>query len=306
MSPAPAPPPLAPRSAGIGEYVKRAFLYRWNVLLFLGASAGALLSGFPDALLPLVGAAEVLYLGSMVASSKFRGAIDALVYQQQRAPQTGGASAQKGEPPRSVQEILSSLPTESRKRFEQVRGRCLDMRSIASGVRGRAGSAAEPGQDLSTPALDRLLWVFLRLLVSQESLSRFLQRTNADEIRTRVAEIRARIEKQAGGDERILRSLQDSIAAQELRLQNYERAQNNLEYVHVEIDRIEAKIQALAESSVNRQDPDFLSSQIDSVAESMQTTEKAISELQQITGLVDEMQEPPAILESNFDKVTGS
>jgi hypothetical protein len=56
---------------------------------------------------------------------------------------------------------------------------------------------------------------------------------------------------------------------------------------------------------VNRQNPDLLSSQIDSVAESMQSTEKAISELQQITGIVDELQEPPAILERNIGKVAG-
>jgi hypothetical protein len=180
------------------------------------------------------------------------------------------------------------------------------MRAIAGGVRGRAGPQSEPGQDLSTATLDRLLWVFVRLLVSQDSLRRFLDRTNIAEIRSRIEETKARLEKQTGGDERILRSLQDSVAAQEMRLQNHERAQNNFEYVRVELDRIEAKIQALAESSVNRQDPDFLSSQIDSVTASMQSTEKAISELQQITGLVDELQEPPAILESDLNRVTGS
>jgi len=87
-----------------------------------------------------------------------------------------------------------------------------------------------------------------------------------------------------------------------MRLQNHDRAQKNREFVRVELDRIEAKIQVLAESSVNRQDPDFLSSQIDSVTESMRSTEKAISELHQITGLVDELQEPPAILEADWGR----
>jgi hypothetical protein len=296
------PPPLPTRSAGIAEYLKRAFLYRWNMLLFLGGTAAAALSPWPDALLPLVGAVEVLYLGGLVASSKFRDAIDAQAHKEARGPQAANATPGR-EAPRSVQEVLAMLPMESKKRFEQVRARCVEMRAIASGVRGRAGAANEPGNDLSTPALDRLLWVFLRLLVSSDSLQRFLQRTNADEIRTRLAESKQRLEQLTGGDDRIIRSLQDSVAAQELRLQNYERAKGNLEYVRVELDRIEAKIQVLAESSVNRQDPDFLSSQIDSVTESMQSTEKAISELQQITGLVDEMQEPPAILEADLGKV---
>src|SRR5262245_63241837 len=109
------------------------------------------------------------------------------------------------------------------------------MRTIASGVRGRAGSQPQPGEDLSTPALDRLLWVFLRLLVSQQALGRFLQNTNADEIRKRLEESKARLAKlqsgPQGAEERLIRSLTDSIAAQELRLQNYEHAQSNFEFV---------------------------------------------------------------------------
>lgn len=278
------------------EYLRQAFLYRWNMLLFCGGVAAAVLSPWPDALLPMVAAAEAAYLGMLTASPKFRAAIDAQAYGETRQETPQQAAA------RPVEDVIGSLAFDSRKRFEQVRSRCLEMRSIANGVRGRTG-ASVPGEDLSTPALDRLLWVFLRLLVSQEALNRFLQKTDPNEIRTRLGEAQAKLELQAGGEERLIRSLQDSVAAQQLRLDNYERAQKNFEFVRVELDRIEAKIQVLAESSVNRQDPDFLSSQIDSVTESMRSTEKAISELQAITGLVDEMQEPPAILESGLGKV---
>jgi hypothetical protein len=97
-----------------------------------------------------------------------------------------------------------------------------------------------------------------------------------------------------------VRSLQDSIANAELRLDNYERAKKNAQFVTIELDRIEGKIQALAESAVNRQDPDLLSSQVDSAAESMRQTEKAVSELQHLTGLADELQDPPAILDADL------
>lgn len=293
------PPPG--RSAGLREYIKRGFLYKWNLLLFVGGLGAAILSPFPDAVLPLVAAAEAVYLGGLISIPKFRRAIDAQIYQDSREPQQATEGG-----PRPLVEIVGSLGAEQRRRFEQVRTRCVEMRAIASGVRGRTTNAPQAGEDLSTPALDRLLWVFLRLLVSQEALSRFLQHTDVAEIRKRLEETKAKLEKVKGGEDRLIRSLTDSIAAQDLRLQNYERAQNNFEFVRVELDRIEAKIQVLAESSVNRQDPDFLSRQIDSVTESMQSTEKAISELQQITGMVDEMQEPPAILEADFRKVIGS
>jgi hypothetical protein len=172
------------------------------------------------------------------------------------------------------------------------------MKSIARGVSGQAASSSE---DLSTPALDKLLWIFLRLLVSQNWLDRFLRSTNANEIRSRIEETKSKI---AGAqEERIKHSLQDSVAAQELRLENYNKASENAEFVRLELDRIEAKIQALVESSVNRQDPDAWSSQIEGVAASVQSTETAIRELQQITGVVDQMQEPPAILDADWRKV---
>src|SRR5438128_4157369 len=124
---------------------------------------------------------------------------------------------------------------------------------------------------------------------------------NEQEITARLEEVRKNLAAaETSGDQRIVRSLQDSIASGELRLDNYGRARKNAEFVSVELDRIEGKIQALAEVAVNRQDPDFLSSQVDSAAESMRQTEKAVSELQHLTGLADQLQEPPPILESDL------
>ncbi len=293
MAPPISTPPLPGKSAGLGEYLKRAFRYRWNLLLFLGGLAAAALTPVPDALVPLVLAAEVAYLGGLVAHPRFREAVDAQVYRETKAPQAIAAS-------QSLASVMSTLSPESRRRFEQVRNRCLEMRSIAQGVRGGQGKG---GEDLSTPALDRLLWVFLRLLVSDEALRQFLEQTNVDEIRSRLEETTKKLEAAKGGDERILHSLQDSVAAQQLRFDNCGRAKQNAEFVHLELDRIEAKIQVLAESGVNQQDPNFLTSQIEGVTESMHSTEKAIRDLNQITGMVDQMQEPPAILETDWRKV---
>lgn len=282
--------------AGIAEYLKRAFLYRWNLLLFLGAAGASVLSPWPDAALPLVLAAEALYLGALVSAPRFRQAIDAQVYQEAREPRAQKGGSAGGE---SLVGIMNSLAPEAQRRFEALRGRCLEMRSIARGVGGRSGPSTE---DLSTPALDRLLWVFLRLLASQQALDRFLRSTSGAEISARIDEVKKKLAS-APQDERFKHSLQDNVAAQELRLQNYNKAGDNAEFVRLELDRIEAKIQALAESSVNRQDPDALSSQIEGVTESVQSTETAMRELQQITGIVDQMQEPPAILEADLRRV---
>jgi hypothetical protein len=288
------PPPIPGRSAGMGEYLKRAFRYRWNLLLLAGGLAGAMLSGFPDVLAPLVLAAEAAYLGLLVGHPKFRKAVDAQVYQEAKAPQAVAAA-------RSLSSIVAGLPAGSRERFEQLRGRCLEMRSIAHGV---MGGEARPAGDLTTGAIDKLLWIFLRLLVSEEALRRFLERTNPDDIQKRLEETVRKLEAARGGDERFVRSLEDSAAAHKLRLENYGRARQNAEFVRLELDRIETKIQAVTEAGVNQQDPNFLTSQIEGVTESMQTTEKAIRELNDLTGVMDQMQEPPAILEADWRRVT--
>jgi hypothetical protein len=276
-------------SAGIAEYLKRAFLYRWNLLLFIGAAAAGALSPWPDAVIPLVLAAEAAFLGGLVSRPQFRDAIDAQVHKELQQPQAASES---------LMDVVHSLTPPSRQRFEALRSRCLEMKSIARGVSGQEQSSSE---DLSTPALDKLLWIFLRLLVSQQWLGRFLESTNEAEIRARIDDAKKRLS--ASPDERIKRTLEDSVAAQELRLENYKKSGENAEFVRLELDRIEAKIQALVESSVNRQDPDALSSQIEGVAASVQSTEAAIRELQQITGVVDQMKEPPAILDADWRKV---
>lgn len=284
------------RGAGLVEYLKRAFLYRWNLLLFFGGAAAAALTPRPDALLPLLLAAEFAYLAGLVSRPKFRDAIDAQVHKEAQQP---GArqSAAGGE---SLTAIVNSLAPPSRQRFEMLRSRCLEMKSIARGVANQSGSSSE---ELTTPALDRLLWIFLRLLVSQQALDRFLHSTSDAGIRARIEEAKSKLNSNAALEERFKRSLEDSVAAQELRLENYKKAGENAEFVRLELDRIEAKIQALVESSVNRQDPNVLSSQIEGVTQSVQSTEAAIRELQQITGVVDQMQEPPAILDADWRKV---
>lgn len=293
----------APRGAGMPDYVREAFLFRWNLLFFLGSTAAAALTPLAPVLLPLVAAGELTYLTSLVSIPRFRAAIDAKVAKGHAAAKAAAGTSALAEPPVSLVTMLEGLPSGARTRFQQLHARCVEMRGIAAGVRGAAGDHAGGAEEIRTPGLDRLLWLFLRLLMSKAALDRFLQTMSEQEIAARLAELRKSFEAAKGGDERIVRSLQDSIASGELRLDNYGRARKNAEFVSVELDRIEGKIQALAEMAVNRQDPDFLSSQVDSAADSMRQTEKAVSELQHLTGLADQLEEPPAILETDLRQV---
>jgi len=291
------PPHVPPHGASTKDYLREAFFFRWNLLFFLGGTAAAALTPFAPVLLPLVGASELAYLAGLISVPRFRAAIDAKLH----AGRQGVSPDTPAVPAVSLVTMLSGLPGEARNRFERLHARCLEMRGIAAGVRGAAGNQANAAEEIRTPGLDRLLWLFLRLLLSKTALDRFLKTMDGQEITGRLEELRKNLATaQASGDERVVRSLQDSIAMGELRLDNFGKAKKNAEFVAVELDRIEGKIQALAEMAVNRQDPDFLSSQVDSAAESMRQTEKAVSELQHLTGLGEQLEEPPAILESDL------
>jgi hypothetical protein len=291
----------SPQGAGTAAYLKEAFMFRWNLLLFLGGTAAAALTPLAPVLLPLVAAGELTYLTGLVSVPRFRAAIDAKAH---AAGKAGAVATGPAPPPATLVSTLGGLPADARARFERLHARCLEMRGIAAGVRGASGEERSSAEEIRTPGLDRLLWLFLRLLLSKAALDRFLRTMNEQEITTRLADLRKNLESaQAGGDERIVKSLQDSIAMSELRLDNYARAKKNGDFVSVELDRIEGKIQALAEMAVNRQDPDFLSSQVDSAAESMRQTEKAVTELQHLTGMTEQLDEPPAILETDLRQV---
>lgn len=302
------PPPIPsdrsskpPQGAGLKNYLKEAFLFRWNLLFFLGGLAGAAIAPLPDVTLPLLFAGELAYLTALTSLPRFRAAIDAKVHAAQGTTPAAATTTP------SLVVMLAGLPGELRNRFERLHARCVEMRHLAVGVRGASGRDSNSAEEIRTPGLDRLLWLFLRLLMSKHALDRFLKTMSIEEIDTRLEQLRKDLagaqQAAAGGpaaDERIVRSLQDSIAMAELRLDNYERAKKNAQFVAIELDRMESKIQALAEMAVNRQDPDLISSQVDSAAESMRQTEKAVSELQHLTGLADELQDPPAILDADL------
>jgi chemotaxis protein histidine kinase CheA len=298
-----------PKKAGLVRYLKEAFLFKWNLLFLGGASAAAIVSGHPDIALPLVAAAEVVYLAGLTTLPRFQGAIDAKV----RAEQRGTTSGVRGEQPMNqvsardkILEVLKSLTEDRRSRFLRLRARCVEMSRIANAVRGETHDASGASKELRTPALDRLLWVFLRLLLSEQAIARFLQAADESGIDKQVVDLKARRKKRADSvgeanqaDDKIIRSLDDSISTVELRKENVEKAKHNAEFVAAELDRLENKIQAVTELAISHSDPDEMSSRIDAISDGISQTEETIRELQQITG-VGAAEATPSILDTDL------
>ncbi len=293
------------KKAGWLRYLKEAFTYRWNLLIFGGATAAAVISGRPDVALPLVAAGELAYLAGLTTLPRFQAAIDAKARREERGADAAAAlSGDRQSARQRLADTLGSLEADRRNRFLRLRARCVEMQRIANAVRGDTRDASGAAHELRTPALDRLLWVFLRLLLSQQALGRFLRAADGAGIQRQLDELTARQkEAETRGDERILRSLVDSVATAQLRLDNYNKAKNNAEFVTIELDRIESKIQALTEMAISHQNPDELSIQVDAVAAGMSQTEETIRELQSITGL-SEREDAPSILTTDVTEAS--
>src|SRR5438128_2291915 len=99
----------------MGDYVREAFFFRWNLLAFGGSAMAVALTPFAPVLLPLVAAGELAYLTGLVSIPRFRAAIDAKVHAGQAA---ANEVASPAAPAPSLLDLLSGLTPDARKRFE--------------------------------------------------------------------------------------------------------------------------------------------------------------------------------------------
>jgi hypothetical protein len=277
------------------KYLTAAFLNHWNLLVFLGSAGFSLLSGQADVLLPLVLAGEIAYVSLLAAQPHFQQYVDAQAAKAGRA-ENSRANQQV------MEHILRGLPKDLLQRFQALRAQCLELRQIALELRRPGDSAsATPLDDFQLSGLDRLLWVHLRLLYTKFALGRFLQRTNAEQIQKDIDKLDAQAKQLAAAEsnparQRARAAIEDNLQTSRDRLANLNKARENYQLIDLEIDRLENKIRSLSEMAVNRQEPEFISSEVDHVASSMIDTEKTMNELQFATGLNAPDIEPPEML----------
>lgn len=280
-----------------GKYLKAAFTNHWNLLVFLGGAAFALISPSPDVLLPVVVAGEITYLGMLASHPKFQAYVEAQEHKKSRAVNTQTVQ-------QTLDRITSSLPKELLDRFVALRSRCRDLQQIAAELKQSPSDEVHaPLENYQVAGLDRLLWIHLRLLFTHYALQRFLRQTSEEQIQADIKRIEARLAEipSTNADmqqQRVRKALEDNLQTSRDRLTNLRRARDNFDLVKLEIDRLENKIQSLSELAVNRQEPDYISGQVDQVAASMLETENTMNELRFVTGL-ESVEDAPALLQGD-------
>jgi hypothetical protein len=283
------------KKAGFINYLKRAFLQHWNLLIFGGGAVAGFISGQADIVLPLVAAGELVYLAGLSTHPKFQAYVDAQSHREAQGQVDGGM----------LQRLFNMLDPRSRARFEELRHRFRNLQALAQGL--RSTSVVSGVESMQNEGINRLLWVFLKLLYSKQSLERFLSRTDEPKINQSVKEIELKIEKLGPAEEdtevetKMRKTLEDTLQSARLRLENLAKAKQNYEFILLELDRIDSKITSIAEMAVNRQDPGFITSEVDGVSATMEQTEKTMNELQFLTGLGESDIAPPTLIDEKLE-----
>ena len=152
------------------KYIKKAFLYHWNLLGVSTGMAISFISGRPDVLLPTFTALEVVYLAILSSRPRFQEAVNAEEYKKN----LNNSLSSKQE----LNQILSGLNKEDLKRYERLKNLCLELRHIANRVKGHIEEELEVISNVQVNSLNRLLWMYLKLLYSKNALESYFKTIN--------------------------------------------------------------------------------------------------------------------------------
>lgn len=284
---------------GLGTAMKRAFTWHWH-LLGLGAGVGvALLSGVPMVVLPLLAAAELGYLGFLGLNPRFQNVLKGQAKAPPPLPQ---------DPQKRYQQLFAFLSEADVARFRTLRDRCAELVDLRRAMDSKQGSAGV--EDFRGESLDRMLWLFLKLLHQRSGLEKFLGATRRENIEAELKSAEQQLassterDKAAGLPEsRLATSIRERITTIRERLENHKQAQDGLELVTAEIDKTEQQITHLCEVGMTTTDSAGLTAQIDSISASLQSSEKIFAETS-FSQLYDDDQAPPLLSGSSNPRAT--
>ena len=265
----------------ISKYIKSAFLNHWNLLGLVGGAAFTAVSGEWGIGLTLLAATEIAWLAFVGTHPRFRQYVD--IHDHQKLKTDDAQAAKK-----RMRLMLNSLPRGAQRRYQTLMQQCEEMRNITKHYQAAHGTESdETVAEIRLDGLDRLLWLFLKLLYTEHSLNRFFETTTIDSIEREIAQIETRLSRETSRSksrDRIVATLQDSLKTCQERRENFEQARDSYELIKAEQKRLENKIRSLAETGISKGDPAHLSDQVDSVAGSIHETERTLSELEFVTG----------------------
>jgi hypothetical protein len=185
-------------------------------------------------------------------------------------------------------------------RFRALESRCA---AIVGQQQGQDASAAVVAQG---QGLGRLLWIYLRLLLTRHNIQQILREVSGQDraLADRVTDIESRLKTAALSDQ-LRKSLVGQSEILQQRLSGQVQAREKLAFLDAEMTRIEQQAELIREQAVLTADPQVVSDRIDQVAATLGDTTQWIREQQQLYGQVEDLltEPPPMALSQAQEKV---
>ena len=267
------------------RYVKAAFFARpWGMWIppnWVLLAAFAMLGAAFHPGLWLVGAGlELAYLLFLSTSDRFVRWVDA----------TDTFAARKTTQ-QQIAGLLARLDASDQMRYRQLEERCKAM------LNDQHDAVSRSDMQLQADGLSKLLFVFLRLLLTRTGVLRVLQGAAAKSIDLRVSEVQGQL-KNASTPE-LQQSLTDQLGILAERKKRHSEARDKLQFIEAELSRIQEQVELIREAMVMTADPGSLSRQIDTVGQTLGATTQWIKQQQELMGQSEDLltDSPPPVLE---------
>jgi hypothetical protein len=197
--------------------------------------------------------------------------------------------------------LLASLSASRRERYNRLAAVCQDIETASA---DNLLAAADPSTDPRLRKLDELMWTYLRLLGIEESLEQFLETERRDDLPGTLKEAEAEtarltgdmdaLKAKGGGPsfeakQRYLGSRLERLDVLRRRQQRVQQAQENLDLVVAEQDRLDQQIKLIRADAVATKNAEALTARIDATVEHLDQTNKWLSELDEFKDLVPDM-----------------
>lgn len=268
----------APRKQlGFWDYVKGAFNASPNVkglggvpvnyLYLLGVGVAALVN--PGFL--FIGAGlEIAYLVTVSHDPRFRKWMEAI----HNAAESGDHMAKK-------HAMLGGLSAERQQRYATLERTCSEI--------FRVGQSTTPAAAVAE-GVNKLLWVFLKLLVSAEMLEQHLTKNPRRKLENEIEMYQKEFNavKDDPARERVARSLEGTIEISKKRLENLHQAITHGEFIRAELLRIEQQAALMVQEAILHKDSAAVTDRVDDVMESFSQTTEWMKANAEILGPVQE------------------
>src|SRR5678816_2289624 len=277
---------------GLGDYIRAAFNARPMGMFvppnWIGLGAFGLLGVLNPGFWIIGLGCELGYLWWLGTNPRFQRLVDG-----------GQALDERRRWELRMYDSLTQLPPEDQQRFRSLQKRCESILEQQSRGGGVSQGLQEQGEGLG-----RLVWIYLRLLLTRESIRKIVReatKTQEESVQmeTRIGRLEEQL-KETSITEDLRKSLSGQVEILRQRLEKRREAAEKLVFLDAEVTRTEQQVELLREQAVLATDPETVSQRIDQVTATLGGTNQWIRDQQKIYGAMEDLlaDPPPLVVQS--------